>query len=109
MKEDCRRLPAGNEAGTPTVQRSGASCMTSTSLDAGVEESLLAPASPTRLRVEHLREAMGITTTRPRLSWTLPDGTTAQTGYRITASNGWDTGRMESAQHLLVPYAGPAL
>lgn len=83
--------------------------MTSTSLDAGVEEYLLASASPTRLRVEHLREAMGITTTRPRLSWTLPDGATAQTGYQITASNGWDTGRMESAQHLLVPYAGPAL
>ncbi|WP_285250795.1 alpha-L-rhamnosidase [Pseudarthrobacter sp. fls2-241-R2A-168] len=83
--------------------------MTSTSLDAGVEESLLASASPTRLRVEHLREAMGITTTRPRISWTLPDGATAQTGYQITASNGWDTGRMESAQHLLVPYSGPEL
>jgi alpha-L-rhamnosidase len=82
--------------------------MTSTSLDADVEETLLAPAAPTRLRVEHLREAMGITTTRPRLSWTLPGGT-VQAAYRITASNGWDTGRVESAQHLLVPYSGPAL
>jgi alpha-L-rhamnosidase len=46
--------------------------MTSTSLDAGVEEALPAPSAPTRLRVEHLREAMGITITRSRLSWTLP-------------------------------------
>ena len=83
--------------------------MTSTSLDAGVEETLLAPAAPTRLRVEHLREAMGITNTIPRLSWTPPVGTSAQTAYQITASNGWDAGRVESAQHLQVPYAGPAL
>jgi alpha-L-rhamnosidase len=88
--------------------------MTSTSLDAGVEETVLAPGAPTRLRVEHLREAMGITNTRPRFSWTLPDGTgsaltTAQAAYRITASNGWDTGRVESAQHNLLPYSGPAL
>ena len=38
--------------------------MTSTSFDAAVEETLLAPNAPTRLRVEHLREAMGITNTR---------------------------------------------
>ncbi|MDQ0925510.1 alpha-L-rhamnosidase [Pseudarthrobacter sp. W1I19] len=83
--------------------------MTSLSLGAGVDVAIMAPPAPTRLRVEHLREAMGVTTTRPRLSWTLPDGTAAQTGYHITASNGWDTGRVESAQHLLVPYAGPEL
>ncbi|WP_455836242.1 family 78 glycoside hydrolase catalytic domain [Pseudarthrobacter siccitolerans] len=83
--------------------------MTSTSVDAGVEETLLAPAAPTRLRAEHLREAMGITITRPRLSWKSPAETTAQTAYQITASNGWDTGRVQSAQHLLVPYVGPAL
>ncbi|MDQ0675169.1 alpha-L-rhamnosidase [Pseudarthrobacter siccitolerans] len=88
--------------------------MTSTSLDAGVEETLLAPGAPTRLRVEHLREAMGITNTRPRFSWALPTGTgpaatTAQTAYQITASNGWDTGRVGFGQHNLVPYSGPAL
>ncbi|MGX1163043.1 alpha-L-rhamnosidase [Arthrobacter sp. SLBN-100] len=88
--------------------------MTSTSLDAGVEEPLLAPGAPTRLRVEHLREAMGITNAQPRLSWTMPAetgpaATTAQTAYQITASNGWDTGRVESDQHNFVPYAGPAL
>ncbi len=88
--------------------------MTSTSLDAGVEETLLSPTAPARLRVEHLREAMGITNTGPRLSWTLPQGTgpaqtTVQAAYRITAGNGWDTGRVESAQHALIPYSGPAL
>jgi alpha-L-rhamnosidase len=88
--------------------------MTSTSLDAGVGETVLAPAAPTRLRVEHLPEAMGITNTQPRFSWTLPEetgpaATTAQAAYQITASNGWDTGRVESAQHNLVPYSGPAL
>ena len=63
--------------------------MTSTSLDAGVGETLRAPAVPTRLRAEHLREAMGITNTAPRLSWTPPAGTTAQTAYQITASKTW--------------------
>ncbi|VXB22897.1 Bacterial alpha-L-rhamnosidase family protein [Arthrobacter sp. 9AX] len=80
--------------------------MTSTSLDAAVEETLLAPAAPSRLRVEHLREAIGITNVQPRLSWT-PGG--AQTAYRITATTGWDTGRVDSGQHVLVPYPGPAL
>lgn len=83
--------------------------MTSTSLDAGVEETRLSPAAPTRLRVEHLREAFGITSTAPRLSWAPPAGTVQQAAYRIMATNGWDTGRVESAQHLLVPYQGPAL
>ncbi|GAA1768678.1 glycoside hydrolase family 78 protein [Pseudarthrobacter sulfonivorans] len=87
--------------------------MTSTSLDAGVEETLLAPAAPARLRVEHLREAIGITTTEPRLSWAVPEGTgsaatTAQTAYHLTATNGWDTGRVTSGRSR-VPYSGPAL
>ncbi|AXJ10973.1 alpha-L-rhamnosidase [Arthrobacter sp. PM3] len=64
---------------------------------------------PTRLKAEHLSEAFGITITRPRLSWTQPEGTLRQTAYRITASNGWDSGRVESAGHSLVPYGGPAL
>lgn len=64
---------------------------------------------PTRLRAEHLNEAFGITTTRPRLSWTPPEGTVRQSAYQITASNGWDSGRVESGTHRLVPYGGPAL
>ncbi|WP_461188481.1 family 78 glycoside hydrolase catalytic domain [Arthrobacter sp. Z4-13] len=81
--------------------------MTSTSLDAGVEETLLAPTAPARLRVEYLREAFGITTTAPRLTWT-PCAATAQTAYQVSASNGWDTGRVPSAGHV-VTYSGPAL
>ena len=64
--------------------------------------------APTRLRTEHLPEAMGLTISEPRLSWTPPAGSTAQTAFRITASNGWDTGRQESAA-CAVPYDGPAL
>ncbi|MDQ0145797.1 alpha-L-rhamnosidase [Pseudarthrobacter niigatensis] len=63
---------------------------------------------PTRLRAEHLPEAMGLTVSAPRLSWTPPAGSTTQAAYRITASNGWDTGRQESAA-CAAPYTGPAL
>ncbi|HEX6355684.1 glycoside hydrolase family 78 protein [Actinophytocola sp.] len=62
----------------------------------------------TDLRVEHLDHAFGIHVTDPRLSWRLPAGAVAQTAYRIRTSNGWDTGRVESPEQLLVPYAGPA-
>ena len=65
--------------------------------------------APTRLRAEHLREALGITTAEPRLGWTPPEGTVRQTAYQLTASNGWDTGRVESACHGGVPYSGPSL
>jgi alpha-L-rhamnosidase len=64
--------------------------------------------APTRLRTEHLPEAMGLAISEPRLSWTPPAGTLGQTAYRITASNGWDTGRQESAV-CAVPYEGPTL
>ncbi|MGZ4661490.1 MAG: glycoside hydrolase family 78 protein, partial [Arthrobacter sp.] len=64
---------------------------------------------PTRLRAEHLPEAMGLTVSDPRLSWTPPAGSTTQAAYRITASNGWDTGRQESAACSGIPYTGPAL
>ena len=63
---------------------------------------------PTRLRAEHLPEAMGLAVSEPRLSWTPPAGSTTQAAYRITASNGWDTGRQESAA-CAAPYTGPAL
>lgn len=61
------------------------------------------------LRVEHLAEAFGIRLTEPRLSWRLPAGAVGQLAYRIRTGNGWDTGRVESSEHLLIPYAGPAL
>jgi len=65
--------------------------------------------APTRLRAEHLREAMGLAVREPRLGWTPPAGTTRQTAYRITASNGWDTGRIASADSSGITYSGPAL
>jgi len=64
--------------------------------------------APTRLRAEHLPEATGLTISDPRLSWTPPAGTARQTAYRITASNGWDTGKVTSAASY-VRYIGPAL
>jgi alpha-L-rhamnosidase len=66
-------------------------------------------SAPSGLRVEHLDTALGIRTTAPRLSWRLPDGAIGQTGYRITADNGWDSGWVDSDQSVLVPYAGPPL
>src|SRR5689334_21387847 len=65
--------------------------------------------APTRLRAEHLSEAMGLAVREPRLGWTPPAGTIRQTAYRITASNGWDTGRIESAESSGIAYGGPAL
>jgi alpha-L-rhamnosidase len=65
--------------------------------------------APAGLRVEHLDDPLGIRTTAPRLSWRLPDGAREQHAYRITADNGWDSGWVDSAQSLLVPYAGPPL
>ncbi|MBV9685277.1 MAG: family 78 glycoside hydrolase catalytic domain, partial [Solirubrobacterales bacterium] len=64
---------------------------------------------PTRLRVEHLAEALRIDTVRPRFSWWLPDGARRQIGYRLRADNGWETGRVESPDSVLVEYTGPRL
>ncbi|MGA5454740.1 family 78 glycoside hydrolase catalytic domain [Streptomyces umbrinus] len=63
----------------------------------------------TDLRTEHLDEALGIRVTRPRLSWRLPADTSAQSAYRIRASNSWDSGRITSRESVLVPYAGRPL
>jgi alpha-L-rhamnosidase len=63
----------------------------------------------TTLRVEHLDETLGIRVTQPRLSWRPPAGAAEQSAYRIRTSNGWDSGRISSAQSVLVPYAGPPL
>src|SRR5690242_261576 len=62
--------------------------------------------APTRLRVEHLETPLGITVSRPRLSWWLPEGVRRQVAYRVRTSH-WDSGRVESAESVLVPYAGP--
>jgi alpha-L-rhamnosidase len=84
--------------------------MTTYPLESG---SQFTPASvgeiPYGLRAEHLDEALGIRVARPRLSWRLPHGTAAQRAYRISADNGWDTGRVPDDRSVLVPYAGPPL
>ncbi len=64
---------------------------------------------PHRLRVEHLAEALGIGTALPRLSWWLPVGAARQLAYRITTADGWDSGRVEGSDSVLVDYAGPRL
>ena len=61
------------------------------------------------LRVEHLDEPLGIRVTAPRFSWRLPDGAAWQEAYRVTGDDGWDTGWVPSAEHVLVPYGGPDL
>jgi len=61
---------------------------------------------PTRPRVEHLDEALGIHFDAPRLSWWLPAGSSAQTAYRIRTRD-WDSGWVAGEQSVLVPYTGP--
>ena len=111
--------------------------MTSTSFDADVEEAILALPLEDKPRPRCQRigvsgsrvsgispqgshdganpprpntwGSLGITTAEPRLGWTPPQGTVRQTAYQLKASNGWDTGRVESAAHGGIPYSGPAL
>lgn len=69
--------------------------------------------APVGLRVEHLDDPIGITERIPRLSWRLPGGSHDQRAYRIRVTAGeevwWDSGRVESPESVLVPYAGPPL
>ena len=63
---------------------------------------------PSRLRVEHLASALGIDAPIPRLSWWLPQGAGRQLAYRIRTDNGWDSGRVDSGESVLIEYSGPA-
>jgi alpha-L-rhamnosidase len=63
--------------------------------------------APTRLLVEHLTNPLGTSVRAPRLSWWLPEGATVQHAFRLT-TDGWDSGRVASPQHHLVPFGGPA-
>ena len=77
---------------------------------------------PTDLQVDNLTVPLGIDDPAPRFSWQLHDPSRGamQTAYRITVASRadrlladkpdvWDSGRVESAQSLGVPYGGPAL
>lgn len=71
--------------------------------------------SVARLRCEHLPSPAYVDRPRPRFSWqvTSPRRGALQTSYRLVVAAGgevvWDTGRVESPDCVLVPYAGRAL
>jgi alpha-L-rhamnosidase len=55
---------------------------------------------------------LGFHDVTPTFSWKLPDGTRAQTAYRIEVNNEsviWDSGWVESDQSVFVPYKGEPL
>ena len=69
----------------------------------------LALTRPGRLPGRASARPLGIGTTAPRLSWWLPIGARRQLAYRIRADNGWDSGRVEGHESVLVGYDGPPL
>ncbi len=62
-----------------------------------------AGAAPSRLRAEHLDEPIGIDVRRPRLSWWMPEGVVGQEAYQLRV-DGQEWGRVESDEHVLVPW-----
>ena len=63
-----------------------------------------------RLRVEYLKNPIGIDIRKPRLSWNCTGGET-QTAYQVLAQdeNGntlWDSGKVESSQMVHIPWEG---
>ena len=77
------------------------------------------PPAPISLRVEYLKDPIGIDTAKPRFSWVLPHNGRGQkqTAYQIAvstepgaaAASQWDSGRVASDESANVTYAGPAL
>lgn len=79
--------------------------------------SALRVATPT---VEYVQQPLGLDAARPRLSWPMVSETPGQlqSAYQVrvaTSSAGlshpdvWDSGKVASADSVLVPYAGPQL
>ncbi|HYO23519.1 MAG TPA: family 78 glycoside hydrolase catalytic domain, partial [Lacipirellulaceae bacterium] len=77
---------------------------------------------PADLRCEHAVDPLGVDVPRPRLSWVVQSDrrNQRQSAYRILAAsteaalardegNLWDSGRVESADTLHIPYAGAPL
>ncbi|WP_372351215.1 family 78 glycoside hydrolase catalytic domain [Streptomyces sp. KL116D] len=76
----------------------------------------MSPALTTPVVIEHLRDALGIGTAVPRLTWRTetdePDWTQSAHQIRVTGPDGrvlTDTGRVPSAESVLVPWPGPPL
>ena len=66
-----------------------------------------------RLRVEYLKNPIGIDDRKPRLSWNC-EGGIKQTAYHILAKDEdgnvlWDSGKVESSQMVHIPWGGNAL
>ena len=66
-----------------------------------------------RLRVEYLKNPIGIDIVKPRLSWNCEDGI-KQTAYQIVASDEsgrkiWNTGKVNSNQMVHIQWTGPVL
>jgi len=63
--------------------------------------------APDDLRVEHLRDPLGLGERRPRLSWRLPPGAMAQQAFRVRLVPGADSGWVSSGDSVLVgwPFA----
>ena len=66
-----------------------------------------------RLRVEYLKNPIGIDYVKPRLSWNCQDGI-KQTAYQIVATDEggnvlWDSKKVESSQMVHIPWGGKAL
>ena len=59
-------------------------------------------SAPHDLRVDHLRDPIGVGRDPVGLSWQLPPGSTHQNAYRIVAGE-WDSGRVESDASTFVP------
>ena len=66
-----------------------------------------------RLRVEYLKNPIGIDYIKPRLSWNC-EGGIKQTSYQVIATDEvenilWDTGKVESSQMVHIPWGGATL
>ncbi|NGO77637.1 family 78 glycoside hydrolase catalytic domain [Streptomyces sp. YC504] len=70
------------------------------------------PSPPSPVSFEHLPDGLGIGTATPRLSWTLPPGSGRQTAYELELPRDTgvlSSGRIDSAEQILVPWPGPPL
>ena len=83
--------------------------------DRGSEPTTSSDLTVLPVTVEHHRESFGIGETTPRLSWVarteLPDWRQAAYELEIEPLDGpaWSSGRIESAESVLVPWGAPAL
>ena len=74
----------------------------------------MAACFPEMLTCELLAEPRGLNTETPRFSWALGGGTrgSRQVACRLTVGEGgalWDSGRVETSETRLIPYAGAPL